>query len=165
MNKPAQETLFSSNSNEWATPQEFFDLLDSEFHFSLDVAATSKNAKCSKFFTKDDDALTKDWSGECVWCNPPYGRSLLPLFVMKASGEVQKPNTTVVLLIPARTDTRYWHEYIFPHADEIRFIRGRLSFGKGHAPAPFPSAIVIFKSARSQLSLITHARVGTMERK
>ena len=139
-------SLLSSKSNEWATPQTVFDELNKEFNFTLDPAATSENAKCQRFFTKEQDGLKQDWSGETVFCNPPYGREI-GKWVEKCYNEHIKHNITVVMLIPARTDTTYFHEYIYTHA-EIRFIKGRIKFiqnGKEGDAAPFPSMIVIYK--------------------
>ena len=133
----------SSKSNEWETPQDLYNKLNDEFNFTLDPCATKYNAKCPKFYTKEDDGLSQDWGGERVFMNPPYGRTINK-WIEKAYKESIK-GATVVCLIPARTDTRYWWDYIFPYA-EIRFIKGRLKFtnnGKS-APAPFPSAIIIF---------------------
>lgn len=135
--------LYSSNSNEWATPKGFFQSLDAEFHFDLDPCATKENRKCERFYTIDDDGLTKNWGGARVFCNPPYGRQL-HRWVRKCYEEAQKPNTTVVMLIPARTDTTYFHEYIYHKAREIRFIKGRLHFNESKQGAPFPSMIVVF---------------------
>ena len=134
---------FSSNSNEWATPKGLFDILDEEFLFTLDPCATKDNAKCSKFYTQEDDGLSQDWGGERVFMNPPYGREI-GKWIKKAYEEYEK-GAIVVCLIPARTDTRYWHDYIFPHAT-IRFLKGRVKFENGNKPqsAPFPSAVVIF---------------------
>lgn len=139
---------FSSKSNEWATPQDFFDEINKEFHFTLDVAATHENRKCTKYFNIKDDALTKSWANEIIWCNPPYGREL-GKWVLKAHDEAQGFNTTVVMLIPARTDTKYFHEYIY-HKAEIRFIKGRLKFGDSKNSAPFPSMLVIFNHKRNE---------------
>ena len=140
---------FSSKTNEWATPQNFFDMLDNEFNFTLDPCSTKENAKCKKFYTKEDDGLSKTWIGESVFMNPPYGREIKN-WVEKAYTEVdnsrERERTVVVCLIPARTDTRYWHEYIFGKAKEIRFVKGRLKFGDGSGSAPFPSAVVVFDS-------------------
>lgn len=140
---------FSSKTNEWATPQNFFDMLDNEFNFTLDPCSTKENAKCKKFYTKEDDGLSKTWIGESVFMNPPYGREIKN-WVEKAYTEVdnsrERERTIVVCLIPARTDTRYWHEYIFGKAKEIRFVKGRLKFGDGSGSAPFPSAVVVFDS-------------------
>lgn len=135
--------LFSSITAEWATPQAFFDELDREFHFDLDPCATDSNAKCELYYTVEDDGLTKNWGGRRVFCNPPYGREI-GKWVKKCYEESQKPDTLVVLLIPARTDTAYFHEYIYKKAREIRFIRGRLHFNEAKQGAPFPSMVVIF---------------------
>lgn len=132
---------FSSKTNEWATPQAFFDQLDQEFNFTLDVAATPENAKCDRYFTQSDDGLSQSWDNETIWCNPPYGRQL-GSWVKKAS---EARGGVVVMLIPARTDTKYFHEYIYNKA-QIRFIKGRLKFGDSKNSAPFPSMVVIFKS-------------------
>lgn len=141
------EVHFSSKTNEWATPQNFFDMLDNEFNFTLDPCSTKENAKCKKFYTKEDDGLSKSWEGEIVFMNPPYGREI-KYWVEKAYTEVARTRerTVVVCLIPARTDTRYWHDYIFGKAKEIRFVKGRLKFGDGSGSAPFPSADVVFDS-------------------
>ena len=135
--------MFSSKTDEWSTPQDFFDELNKEFDFTLDPCATPENAKCEKYYTKEDDGLKQDWSGETVFCNPPYGRAIKN-WVKKCYEESKKPNTTVVMLIPARTDTSYFHDYIYHKAKEIRFIRGRLKFGNAKNSAPFPSMVVIF---------------------
>ena len=137
--------LFTNNSNEWATPQELFDELNNEFHFTLDPASTHENAKCKKHFTIQEDGLKQSWKGETVFCNPPYGREI-GKWVEKAYRE-HLGGSTIVLLIPARTDTKYWHEFIFGKA-EVRFLKGRVKFvldGQGNNPAPFPSAIVVYR--------------------
>lgn len=138
------QVFFSSATDDWATPQSFFDQLDAEFHFTLDPCASAGNAKCRKFYTAQDNGLIQDWGGEVVFCNPLYGRKIFD-WVKKCYEESSKPNTTVVMLIPARTDTRYFHEFIYHRATEIRFIRGRLKFGDGKAPAPFPSMVVVYR--------------------
>ena len=135
--------IFSSKSNEWATPPELFSELDAEFDFSLDPCATDDNHKCPKYYTQKDDGLRQNWGGERVFCNPPYGRAIGE-WVRKCSEEAKKPGTLVVLLIPARTDTAYFHDYIYRKAREVRFLRGRLRFGGATNSAPFPSMIVIF---------------------
>lgn len=135
--------MFSSENEVWATPQDFYDKLNDEFKFNLDPCATYENAKCSKYFTIDDDGLIQNWKGYTVFCNPPYGRKIYD-WVKKCSEESKKDNTTVVMLIPARTDTRYFHEFIYHKAKEIRFIKGRLKFGNSKNCAPFPSMVVIF---------------------
>ena len=133
--------VFSSTTDLWATPQDFFDELNEEFEFTLDPCATPDNTKCAKFFTKEQDGLKQDWTGERVFCNPPYGRAI-GAWVKKCHDEAQK-GTLVVMLIPARTDTSYFHDYIY-HKAEIRFIRGRLKFGGASQGAPFPSMVVIY---------------------
>lgn len=134
---------FSSKSNEWTTTQYLFDELNEEFNFTLDPCATDENAKCSKYFTIEDDGLSKDWSNDVVFMNPPYGREI-KRWVKKAYEESLN-GATVVCLIPARTDTTYWHDFIFDKADDIKFLKGRLKFGNGKNSAPFPSAIVIYE--------------------
>jgi len=145
--------IFSRQSDEWSTPQYLFDALDVEFTFGLDAAATETNAKCTAFFTAEDDALTQDW---CVlarpwsiFVNPPY--SQCRAFVHKAA-ESAKYGAQVVMLLPARTDTRWFHDHIWDaeHACprtrvEVRFLKGRLRFGEAQNSAPFPSMIVIFR--------------------
>jgi len=137
------KAMLSSEDMTWETPQDFFDTLNKEFKFTLDPCATPETAKCKKFYTKEDDGLSKDWSRERVFCNPPYG-SEIKHWVKKCS----ESTSLVVMLIPARTDTRYFHDYIYQKPNvEIRFIKGRLKFGgkqKGSGPAPFPSMVVIF---------------------
>lgn len=135
--------LFKSDNEVWATPQDLFDELNKEFGFNMDPCALPENAKCEKYFTPQIDGLKQSWGGYKVFCNPPYGRKIYD-WVKKCSMESKKPNTTVVLLIPARTDTKYFHEFIYHKAKEIRFIKGRLKFGSSKNAAPFPSMIVIF---------------------
>ncbi|WP_243115148.1 phage N-6-adenine-methyltransferase [Intestinibacillus sp. Marseille-P6563] len=136
------EVMFSSKTDMWETPQDFFDALDQEFHFTLDVCATPENAKCERYYTPDDDGLSQPWNG-VVWCNPPYGREI-GRWVLAGSIASVAQRTTVVMLLPARTDTRWFHDYILGKA-EIRFIRGRLKFGGSKNSAPFPSMVVIFR--------------------
>ena len=135
---------FSSKTFEWATPQDFFDELKKEFNFDLDPCATKYNAKCKNYFTKEDNGLEKDWGGYCVFMNPPYGR-YISNWIHKAWQESKKPNTTVVCLLPARTDTRWFHNYCIKERVQIRFLQGRLKFGGSKNSAPFPSMLVIFK--------------------
>ncbi|WP_213470256.1 DNA N-6-adenine-methyltransferase [Staphylococcus caprae] len=134
---------FSSKSNEWYTPQYLFDELNEKYQFTLDPCASHENAKCDKYFTIEDDGLTKDWSKDIVFMNPPYGRNI-KRWIKKAYEESVK-GATVVCLIPARTDTTYWHDYIFNNAYNIKFLKGRIKFGGAVNSAPFPSAIVVFK--------------------
>lgn len=133
--------LFTSDNAEWETPQGLFDTLNEEFGFNLDAAATAENAKCENYWTKEDDALTKPWAGR-VFCNPPYGREI-GKFVEKGLKEANH-GSIVVMLLPARTDTRWWHDYVML-ASEIRLIKGRLKFGDSKNSAPFPSCIVVFR--------------------
>lgn len=151
------KTLFSSKSDEWRTPDDLFDILNREFAFTLDVAATEQNALCAEYYTKQNSALLNPWHGS-VWCNPPYSRKLAKEFVLRAVtemrvSELQGPTLYhAVFLLPARTDTILWQELIFPHADQVRFLRGRLKFlgesGEETGTAPFPSAIVVFSQDR-----------------
>lgn len=131
--------LFTSNTPEWATPISFFRLLDAEFSFELDVCATHENAKCARYYTLEQDGLAQPWVGRC-WMNPPYGRKI-GRWVHKAA-ESAVAGATVVALLPARTDTAWWHDYCF--RGEMRFVRGRLRFNEAGC-APFPSAVVIFR--------------------
>lgn len=137
------DLMFSSKTDLWSTPQDFFDKLNEEFNFDLDPCSTHENTKCKKHYTKEENGLIQDWGGHKVFCNPPYGRELKD-WVKKCSDESKKDNTTVVMLIPARTDTSYFHDYIYKKVKEIRFIRGRLKFGDSKNAAPFPSMVVIF---------------------
>ena len=141
-----KDLMFSSASTEWGTPQELFDRLNAIFHFDLDAAATAENAKCEKFYTKENNALYQKWGGN-VWLNPPYGRHI-GAFVKKAYEEVmQGEASSVVLLLPARTDTTWYHEYCAKGI--VIFLRGRLRFGGAQNSAPFPSMIVIFMKVTS----------------
>jgi len=164
LNDKTLSLMFSSKTGEWETPPEVFRPLDKEFHFTLDVCATPQNAKVSRFFTKADDGLTRDWSRDICWMNPPYGR-VIGDWIKKAYEESLK-GATVVCLLPARTDTKWFHELILGKA-EIRFVKGRIAFlGEGKVidgrvkladfplekksknmpfAAPFPSMIVIFR--------------------
>lgn len=151
-----QKALFSHKTDEWETPEWLYDLLDKEFGFKLDAAATSVNAKAKLFFDRERDALTQNWDSP-AFCNPPY--SEIGKFMQKAFAEFQK-GSTVVCLIPARTDTRYFHDYCMK-ASEIRLIKGRVKFINRMLPsyrddgnfklsgATFPSLIVVFNGKRS----------------
>ncbi len=136
------ETLFSRATSEWETPPELFSGLNAVFHFTLDAAATPDNAKCEKFFTAEDNALEQSWAGETVWCNPPYGRCI-NAWVKKAWEESREPSTKVVMLLPARTDTAWFHDYAMKGC--VKFLRGRVRFGGAKNNAPFPSMILIFE--------------------
>ena len=135
--------MFSSKSAEYGTPAEMFGYWDSIYHFTLDPCATPANTKCAKFFTKEDDGLAQTWRGR-VFMNPPYGREI-GKWIKKAYDEcvVLQHCELVVCLVPARTDTKWWHDYCMK-AHEIRYLRGRIKFDGATKSAPFPSAIVIF---------------------
>ena len=161
------EVHFTNKSNEWETPRSLFKDLDDEFNFTIDVCATKDNTKCERFYNKQSNGLAQSWENEIAFMNPPYGREI-GTWIEKAYRESLN-GAIVVCLIPARTDTRYWHDYIFPNA-EVRFLKGRVKFlnngeeveyieqlglfgeeqsevvtSDGDMPAPFPSAVVIFK--------------------
>lgn len=155
--------LYSSDRQDWATPQAFFDLVDKEFRFTLDAAASDDNAKCAHYLTEADDALGFPWHGT-VWCNPPYGRAISK-WVRHGYWQAQYTGATVVMLIPARTDTTYWHDYVM-RAAEVRLIRGRLVFGTGEAiaNAPFPSALVVFRQGDHSPAFTTMER-GALTRR
>lgn len=143
------DLMFSSKDQTWETPQDFFDKVNKEFNFNLDVCAVPETAKCSKFFTPENNALIQKWDGVC-WMNPPYGREIIK-WIAKAYNESLN-NNTIVCLIPARTDTKYWHNYCMK-AKEIRLIKGRLKFGNASNSAPFPSALIIFENHTSPLKI------------
>lgn len=134
------QAAFLSTREDWSTPQAFFDHLHARYHFTLDAAASPENAKCADYFTEEDDALTKRWRG-VVFCNPPYGPGI-GKWVAKARYEAGK-GATVVLLIPTRTDTSWWHDHVMK-ARHIVLIRGRMRFGGSPVNAPFPSCLVVF---------------------
>jgi len=134
--------LFSSKSDLWSTPQDFFAEMERRFGpFDLDVCATTSNAKCPRFFSPKEDGLKQPWRGRC-WMNPPFGRPLIQ-WVRKA-WESSLEGAMVVCLLPVRTDTKWWHDYVKPHAATIEFVRGRLRFGGAKYCAPFASAVVVF---------------------
>lgn len=135
-------SLYTSNKSDWSTPQTLFDRLDEEFRFDFDVCATRDNAKCCGYFGPDDGALTKSWEGlGTLWMNPPYGRGIRD-WVAKAF-EASRAGATCVCLLPVRSDTRWWHDYVMK-ASEIRLLTRRLTFEGAGNKAPFPAAIVVF---------------------
>lgn len=134
------DLMFSSKTDLWSTPQGFFDEWNSKFNFTIDVCSDGVNNKCDKFFTEEDNGLNQKWEGVC-WMNPPYGRTIGQW--MKKAYESSLEGATVVCLVPSRTDTKWWHDYAMK--GEITFIKGRLKFGGNKNPAPFPSAVVVFK--------------------
>lgn len=141
--------MFTSETDMWATPRDFFERLNGEFNFELDVCATAENAKCAKYYTAADDGLSQAWEGTC-WMNPPYGRTI-GQWVKKAY-ESSLNGATVVCLLPARTDTAWWHDYCM--RGEIRLVRGRLKFGDAQNSEPFPSAVVVFGRSAKVNTLI-----------
>ncbi len=132
---------FSSASEEWSTPQGFFDSYNKEWKFTLDVCAGSDNTKCERYFDKEANGLTQDWGKNTCWMNPPYGRTIKDW--MRKALEASRLGATVVCLVPSRTDTTWWHEYAMK--GKIEFLRGRLKFNHHHNSAPFPSAVVVFQ--------------------
>ena len=134
--------MFSSKTDLWATPQKFFDQLNSFYRFETDVCAIPDNAKCPTYFTPEMNGLAQEWNGTC-WMNPPYGRGI-GAWVEKARLSADENGATVVCLLPARVDTRWWHDHC-AKAAEIHFVRGRLKFGDAENSAPFPCAVVVFR--------------------
>lgn len=130
---------FSSTTDQWSTPQDFYEKLNSVFQFTLDPCADESNHKTDKYFTEDDDGLAQSWDGERVFMNPPYGREISK-WVEKAS----KTKGLVVCLVPARTDTRWWQQFVHRGGCDIYFIPGRLKFGDSKNSAPFPSAVLVY---------------------
>jgi phage N-6-adenine-methyltransferase len=153
---PVSPVMFSSASDEWATPQDLFDELHREFRFGVDLAASVANTKCEVFYSKESSALVSDWQtavfgGAAGFCNPPYSRLLQGAFIGKAAQERRRGFLTVMLL-PARTDTKSFHAHIYDASTwqarpgvEIRFLPGRLKFGGAVNSAPFPSMVVVFR--------------------
>ena len=132
--------LMTSNTDLWSTPRDFFDDYNAIYHFDVDVCATAENALCAKFYSPEDNGLSKEWHGVC-WMNPPYGREIGKW--MNKTYESSLHGATVVCLVPARTDTAWWHDYAMKGV--ITFVRGRLKFGGSKNSAPFPSAVVVFQ--------------------
>ena len=145
MTESHRKTIFSSKNNSWCTPRDLFAEINKEFNFTLDPCCMPKSALCKKYYTPDDDGLKQNWDNEIVFCNPPYNK--IKDWVKKSS---EAKGGIVVMLIPCRTDTKYFHEFIYNKA-EIRFIKGRLKFidldrNINTSPSPFPSMLVIFKN-------------------
>ena len=143
--RPARsmDVHFSSKTDDWATPQDFFDTVNAEFDLLWDVCASDTNAKLPFYWTKEDDGLTADWLGKRIWMNPPYGSEIRKWVAKAATGGAE----LCVCLLPARTDTRWFHDHIHGNpAAEIRFIKGRLKFGGASNSAPFPSMLVVFRN-------------------
>lgn len=142
---------FSSKDMTWETPQAFFDMVNAEFSFTLDVCAQPDTAKCARYFTPEIDGLAQDWTGEVCWCNPPYGGEIGKWMRKALAASAQ--GATVVCLVPARTDTRWFHDYIYGEA-EIRFIKGRLKFGGAEHNAPFPSMLVVYRPPNTEITYL-----------
>jgi len=150
------KALFSSSSAEWETPAEVFDPLNAEFGpFDLDAAATKTNTKAPYYYTKVGDGLRGDWTGRAVWLNPPYGTGIAQ-WISKAFNQTldggRGPASVVVVLVPARTDTEWWHTFVEPYRGtprvEVRFLKGRVPFVRAdgkRSRAPFPSVVLIFR--------------------
>lgn len=151
---PLIKQMVSSKTNEWATPQRLYDYLDSLFDFTLDPCATDENHKCDRYYTIDDDGLSKSWAGEVVFMNPPYGGNTRA-WLEKAEQERHNGTTTVCLIVSS-SDRTYWHDVIANNADEIWLMRGRVKFGDSKATAPFASAVVIFRpdSANREIKFV-----------
>lgn len=144
MDVRTQELMFSSKTDLWETPQDFFDNLNALFSFTLDACALPWNAKCEKYYTPEQDGLNMPWTGT-VWCNPPYGRGV-EKWVEKAYNTAKDGMAVVVMLLPARTDTKWFHDFCyFNKYATVRFVKGRLKFGGCKNSAPFPSMVVIFR--------------------
>lgn len=139
------KVMFSSKTDEWSTPQDLFDSLNEEFHFDLDVCANETNHKCALYYDRKQDGLKMPWREHVVWCNPPYGKEI-GKWVHAANQEHMTNGTTIVMLLPARTDTKWFHDDLLGWAD-IRFLRGRLKFGGSKHSAPFPSMLAVFKKS------------------
>lgn len=159
--------MFENTSDNRESPDNFYEMLNKKYKFTLDPCASIdpktnySNAKCLNFYTEEDDGLTQSWQRECVFCNPPYSDN--KNWVKKCYEEGQDHATCVVMLIPARTDTRYWHEYVM-RANEIHFVKGRLKFGIEKNSAPFPSAVVVFDGPIKKHEWACTPKIFTMER-
>ena len=134
-----------SGKTDYETPDYFFEKLEKEFHFDLDAAATSDNAKCERFYSPEEDALRRHWDFRvAAFLNPPYGRGNTEVWLKKAYEE-SSPNRPVVVLVPASTDTEWWHEWVMSKASEVRLVRGRLKFSDRKGSPPWGSAVVVFR--------------------
>jgi site-specific DNA-methyltransferase (adenine-specific) len=142
---------YSSKSYEWATPPEIYDPLHARYDFTLDACSTRDNAKCAQHFTKAEDGLTQIWTGR-VWMNPPYGPEI-KAWMRKAWESAQTTADLVVCLVPVRTDTRWWQEYVIGTGAEVTYLPGRIRFNGAPAGAPFPSAVVVFRFSKSETEL------------
>lgn len=145
------EAMFSSKSDNWETPKEFFENLNQIYHFELDPCADEKNYKCEKYYTIEQNGLRQDWSSYRVFINPPYGRTI-GKWIQKAYETNKEHGNLIVMLLPSRTDTKWFHDWIYGKA-EIQFIKGRLKFGTSKTSAPFPSMLVIFPERKKLVKL------------
>jgi phage N-6-adenine-methyltransferase len=151
---PAVASGGGTDRDDRPTPQATFDKLNAEFGFTLDAAASAENHKCARYFDAAANGLKQSWAGETVWLNPPYGKPM-PEWVAKAKREAELYDATVVMLVPASTDTNWWHDAM-KGAAEVRFIQGRLTFGNSTGkPAPFGSALVIYRPGTPPASPLT----------
>jgi phage N-6-adenine-methyltransferase len=145
------DVLFSAGGKtEWETPKDFFQLINHVFKFNIDVCATKENTKCKRYFTPEVDGLAQQWTGT-VWCNPPYGHDVVKW--VKKAHESHKQGTTIVMLLPSRTDTRWIHKYVFGSAQVI-FLKGRLKFENSDSSAPFPSILAIWGGQEKQCNIL-----------
>lgn len=158
-----QKAMVSSKSNEWSTPWDFFNDLNDEFNFTLDPCSTVENKKCNKYYTIEENGLNQDWSKDIVFMNPPYGGNTKQ-WIEKAYNESLK-GAIVVCLIVSSTDRSYWHDFIFPYAAQIRWIRGRIKFGDSKSTAPFASAVVIFDAKNIYKEKIIYYKKSVSEKR
>lgn len=135
--------MFTSNKQTWTTPKWLFDELNQEFNFICDLFASDENALCLQYYTEDDDAFENGWY-KTNFANPPYDTKIQNK-AFEFAHKFTKKGVTTVMLVPARTDTKRFHDWVFDKGHEIRFLKGRLKFGESKNPAPFPSCIIIFK--------------------
>ncbi len=153
------ESMMSSECDQWETPQDLFGRIDAEFKFGCDVCATKENAKCAVYFTEVDDGLSQEWRGTC-WMNPPYGRVIRDW--MKKAYQSSLLGAVIVCLVPCRTDTKWWHSYAMK-ASEIRLVEGRLRFIGAPQFAPFPSALIIFDGERARFPILSAPLLGSIK--
>lgn len=145
------DVMFSSKTDKWSTPQDLFDELNEEFHFTLDPCADETNHKCEKYYTKEQDGLSQCWRGETVFCNSPYGKEIGD-WIKRCYMHSVIDCGTAVMLIPSRTDTKWFHNYIYKNPNaEVRFLKGRLKFGEAKNSAPFPSMVVVFRNKKETM--------------
>ncbi|MGG0308282.1 DNA N-6-adenine-methyltransferase [Priestia megaterium] len=154
------QSLFMSEKEDWGTPQDLFNKLHTYFNFTLDPCSSHTNHKCEKYFTIEEDGLSQSWEGETVFMNPPYGKQLKDW--MKKAYEESKKGTTIVCLVPSRTDTQWFHNYAYGKG-EVVFFNRRLEFEGSNNKAPFPACLVIF-NPKSKLD-IEHLKVVELHKK